>query len=111
MAEQYSQAQPEGDEPPLEVYEEVAKARVTGSVYWLTLVLGGFGIAVAINQTFSFNAFNFVMIDNQYYYLLIAVFLSLAFLIFPGRKKDAGRVPFYDWGLFAVTIVTSLYLS
>ncbi len=111
MAEQDNQAQPEGDEPPLEVYEEVAKARITGPVYWLTLLLGGFGIAVAINQTFSLNAFNFVLIDNQYFYLLIAIFLSLAFLIFPGRRKDAGRVPLYDWGLFAVTMVTALYLS
>ncbi len=31
MAEQYSQAQPEGDEPPLEVYEEVTKARSQGA--------------------------------------------------------------------------------
>ena len=94
-----------------ELPEDAARKRVSGVVYWLTLFLGGFGILVAINQTFNLNAFNYVLIDNAYYYLLIAIFLSLAFLIFPGRKKDATRVPFYDWILFAVTMTTSLYLS
>ncbi|MDD9904764.1 MAG: TRAP transporter fused permease subunit [Rhodospirillaceae bacterium] len=91
--------------------EEAARKRVSGPVYWLTLLLGGFGILVAINQTFSINAFGYVLIDNAYFYLLIAIFLSLAFLIFPGRKKDANHVPAYDWVLFAITMVTSLYLS
>lgn len=94
-----------------ELPEEAAKKRLSGIVYWITLLLGGFGILVAINQTFSLNAFDYVMIDNAYYYLLIAIFLSLAFLIFPGRKKDVDRVPLYDWGLFFVSMVTSLYLS
>ena len=111
MVEQYGQSENMDDAPPLEVYEEIGKARVTGVVYWLTLFLGGFGIIVAINQTFSLNAFNFVLIDNQYFYLLIAIFLSLAFLIFPARKKDASHVPLYDWALFAVTMATSLFLS
>ena len=66
---------------------------------------------VALNQTFSLNAFDCILIDNAYFYMLIAIFLSLAFLIFPGRKKDANHVPFYDWVLFGVTMVTSLYLS
>tara|TARA_Y100000588_G_scaffold38220_1_gene36673 strand:+ start:667 stop:2619 length:1953 start_codon:yes stop_codon:yes gene_type:complete len=100
----------EGAELP-ELPEEAARKRVSGPVYWLTLLLGGFGILVAINQTFSINAFGYVLIDNAYFYLLIAIFLSLAFLIFPGRKKDANHVPAYDWVLFAITMVTSLYLS
>ena len=99
------------DGPIVEEYEEVGKKRVTGLVYWITLFLGGFGILVAINQTFNINAFGYVLIDNSYYYLLIAVFLSLALLIYPARKKDADHVPVYDWVLFALTIVASLYLS
>ena len=94
-----------------ELPEDAARRRVSGVVYWITLLLGGFGILVAINQTFTLNAFGYVLIDNAYYYLLIAIFLSLAFLIFPARKADADRTPFYDWILFAVTMVTSLYLS
>ena len=115
MAEQYGQstaAEAVAEEAPaLEIYEEIGKARISGAVYWLTLILGGFGIMVAINQTFSFNAFGYVLIDNSYYYLLIAIFLSLAFLIFPGRKKDSGHVPLYDWALFALSVTVALYLS
>lgn len=92
-------------------YEEPGKKRLTGLVYWIALFYGGFGIAVAINQTFSFNAFGFVLLDNSYYYLLIGIFLPLAFLIFPAVSRHGDRVPFYDWLLFAVTIVTAFYLS
>jgi len=92
-------------------YEEPGKKRLTGLVYWIALFYGGFGIAVAINQTFGFNAFGFVLLDNSYYYLLIAIFLPLAFLIFPAIARHGDRVPFYDWILFALTIVTALYLS
>ena len=49
----------EGVELP-ELPEEAARKRVSGPVYWLTLLLGGFGILVAINQTFSINAFGYV---------------------------------------------------
>jgi TRAP transporter 4TM/12TM fusion protein len=94
-----------------ELPEDAVKKRISGPVYWIALLLGGFGILVAINQTFSLNAFNYVMIDNSYFYLLIAIFMSIAFLLFPARKKDADHVPFYDWLLFAVTMVTALYLS
>ena len=115
MAEQYGQSTAgeavSEEAPALEIYEEIGKARISGAVYWLTLILGGFGIMVAINQTFSFNAFGYVLIDNSYYYLLIAIFLSLAFLIFPCRKKDSGHVPLYDWALFALSVTVALYLS
>jgi TRAP transporter 4TM/12TM fusion protein len=98
-------------DPSLGEYEEVDKSRISGVAYWVTLVLGGLGIMVAINQTFSLNAFGYVLIDNAYYYLLIAIFLSLAFLIFPGRKADASHIPWYDWALFFVSAATSLFLS
>ncbi len=94
-----------------ELPEDAAKKRISGVVYWIALILGSLGILIAINQTFSFNAFNYVLIDNAYFYLLIAIFLSIAFLLFPARKKDVDHVPIYDWILFAVTMVTALYLS
>ncbi len=109
MAEQ-EQSNPE-TEGELEKFVEPGAGRLTGFVYWICLGLGGFGIAVAINQTFSLNAFNYILLDNSYFYLLIAIFLSLAFLLCPARKKDNDKVPFYDWILFAVTMAVSLYLS
>jgi hypothetical protein len=77
-------------------YEEPGKKRLTGLVYWIALFYGGFGIAVAINQTISFNAFGFVLLDSSYYYLLIGIFIPLAFLIFPAISRHGDRVPFYD---------------
>ncbi len=88
-----------------------ADRRISGLVYWITLVLGGFGLLVAINQTFSLNALGIVLIDNSYYYLLIAIFLPLAFLIIPAVKRHGDKVPFYDWILFVAAGATALYLS
>ena len=92
----------------LEQYVDTSEKRLSGLVYWITLFYGGFGILVAINQTFGFNAFGLVIIDNSYYYLLIGIFLPLAFLIFPAVKKHENKVPIYDWVLFAVTIAVSI---
>ncbi|MEM7250242.1 MAG: TRAP transporter fused permease subunit [Pseudomonadota bacterium] len=98
-------------EEQLEAYKEPGTERLSGAVYWITLILGTIGILLAINQTFSLHLLGFVLIDNSYYYLLIAIFLSLALLLFPASKKHSDRVPLYDWCLFGVTIVASLYLS
>ena len=72
----------------LERFQEPGVNRMSGAVYWLTMVMGSFGIFLAINQTFRLDAFGTIIIDNSYYYILIAVFLSLAFLILPARKKE-----------------------
>ncbi|NKB58963.1 MAG: TRAP transporter large permease subunit [Alphaproteobacteria bacterium] len=91
--------------------DEAPTNRISGLVYWLILIYGGFGILVAMNQTFSWDAFGYVLIDNSYFYLLIGIFLPLSFLVFPARRKDEDHVPFYDWILFIVTLVAALYLS
>jgi TRAP transporter 4TM/12TM fusion protein len=88
-----------------------ANGRGGGSVYWITMALGSLGILMAINQTFGFNPGGFILIDNSYYYLLIAIFLSLAFLLFPAVKRDSHRVPHYDWALFFLTAYTGAYLA
>jgi TRAP transporter 4TM/12TM fusion protein len=95
----------------LEKFQEPGQKRLSGLVYWISLIYGGFGILVAINQTFGFNAFGFILIDNSYYYLLIAIFMSMAFLILPAVKRHNDHVPLYDWALFVLTNATALYLS
>ena len=64
---------------------------------------------VAINQSFGINPAGFILIDNAYYYLLIAIFLSLSFLLFPAIKRHENRVPIYDWVLFVRTLYVGLY--
>jgi len=51
-------------------------------VYWITITLGVLGVGAAINQSFGINPAGFILIDNAYYYLLIAIFLSLWRTIF-----------------------------
>ena len=60
-----------------------------------------------MNQTFSWDPFGYVLVDNSYFYLLIGIFLPISFLVFPARRKDDNHVPFYDWILFAVTLVAA----
>ncbi len=52
-----------------------------------------------------------LIIDTSYYYVIIGLLLSIVFLIYPLRKKDADHVPFYDWGLFFLTMVAAAYLA
>ncbi|MBT5810209.1 MAG: TRAP transporter fused permease subunit, partial [Rhodospirillaceae bacterium] len=94
-----------------ELLDEASSDRLTGLVYWITLLYGGFGILVAMNQTFSWDPLGYVLVDNSFYYLLIGVFLPISFLVFPARKADQFHVPIYDWALFAVTLVSALYMS
>ncbi|MGY8960935.1 MAG: TRAP transporter permease, partial [Alphaproteobacteria bacterium] len=94
-----------------ELIDEASSDRIKGVVYWITLIYGAFGILVAMNQTFSWDPLGYVLVDNSFYYLLIGIFLPISFLVFPARQADQFHVPFYDWILFAVTLVTALYLS
>jgi TRAP transporter 4TM/12TM fusion protein len=100
------------DDAKLEaMLDEASSDRIQGAVYWITLIYGAFGILVAMNQTFSWDPMGYVLVDNAFYYLLIGIFLPISFLVFPARQADQFHVPFYDWILFAVTLVTALYLS
>ena len=111
MARVKQEPEQRGTEEALERFQEPGVKRLSGAVYWVTLVLGIVGIFLAVNQTFRLNAFNTIIIDNSYYYLLIAIFLSLSFLLFPARKRDDANVPWYDWALFFITISTCTYLA
>ena len=95
----------------LEQFDDVSEDRVRGIVYPITLVFGTLGILVAMNQTFTWDLFGLVLIDNSYYYLLIALFFSPAFLLYPARKKDGARVRYYDWILFVAAVVTAGYMT
>jgi len=107
-------SKPFADAAPVELdekFQDNTDKRLKGIVYWLTLIYGAFGIAIAVNQTFNIGPFGFVLLDNSYYYILIAIFLSLAFLIFPAFKRHKEYVPFYDWLMFALTNFAGFYLA
>ncbi|MBC8418155.1 MAG: TRAP transporter permease [Desulfobacterales bacterium] len=73
--------------------------------------MSSLGILLCINQIFHLNIGGFMPIGNAYYYYILTFYLSISFLVFPGAKKDSNRVPWYDWGLFILCIVTTLYLG
>ena len=73
-------------------------------VVWTLIVLW-----LCFNQQFTLRFFiGFTMLDSEYYWGLIALLLPLAFILFPARAADAGRVPWYDLLLFIATTGLSI---
>ena len=98
--------------PELELApEDGGRDRLRGPSYWIALALGTIGILLTINQTFNLNVFGEPIIDTAFYYILLGLFMSLAFLAYPAYKGDRESIPIYDWGLFAVTLGCTAYLA
>jgi TRAP transporter 4TM/12TM fusion protein len=91
--------------------EDGGRDRLAGVAYWIALVMGMFGVFLTINQTFNLHLLGGAIIDTSFYYTLLGLFLSLAFLAYPARKADRSRIPWYDWILFALTLSACLYLA
>ena len=85
--------------------------RLRGAAFWVTLAMGLAGIMLAIHQTFHLQLFGILLLDTSYFYALLALFLSLAFLAYPATAGQADRVPWFDWALFALTIASMTYLA
>jgi len=85
---------------------------LTGFWEWLTIGFSILGIVLAVYHIFYFQAFGFMLMDNSYLYLLMAFYLSMAFLFFPLTKKGPQKFIFaVDAFLFLLTLVISSYLA
>ncbi|MDI6753795.1 MAG: TRAP transporter fused permease subunit [Thermodesulfobacteriota bacterium] len=86
--------------------------QLTG-IWWIFLmVFSGLGILLAIQQIFLLKPFGFMLIETAYYYLLLAFYGSLVFIVFPASKTSPKeRVPFYDIFLFFLCFGISLYFA
>lgn len=83
---------------------------LSGPLRWIFLLFSLMGISVAIYQLFHFEFFG-VMVGDAYYYLLIALFLPLLFLIAPMRKKrQMSSVPWYDLLFASLSFIGPIYL-
>lgn len=91
--------------------KEAPEKRVHGLSYIVVIVFAVFGVFVSVNQLFQLNIFGFMPISSGYYYYILACFLSIAFLIFPARKKDAKHVAWYDWCLFILTVAVNIFFA
>ncbi|MEM7545715.1 MAG: TRAP transporter fused permease subunit [Pseudomonadota bacterium] len=78
-------------------------ARITTAV--LTLA----AIGLAIHQLFNIQLFGIVLLEGRYLYILGAMFLALAFLVFPLRPVRG--VSLLDWALFAVALIAGAYFA
>ena len=85
--------------------------RLGGAAYVGVLLLGSIGLGVVVNQVFNLALFGFRPLSTAYYYLVIALFLPIAYLAYPARAADADRVRWYDWALVLVALATGGYLA
>jgi TRAP transporter 4TM/12TM fusion protein len=77
------------------------------------VVFSAAGLLLAINQLFNLNFFaGYVLLENRYLYLLLALFFSLIFLIIPPTARSPrDRVPWYDAVLWALAIAAPCYYA
>ncbi len=82
--------------------------------FWeaVVAVLTAAGILLAVNQIFNLQFFvGFVLLENRYLYVLLGLFLGLAFIIFPAGSRWTERVPWYDAALFALALAVCGYFA
>lgn len=70
------------------------------------LVFTILGTGLAVNQFFNLGFFvGYTILDNNYQYALIALFVPIIFVMFPAtRRASRDTVPLYDWALFLITL-------
>lgn len=89
---------------------EVAKSRhrrLTSGWRLCFLVFTILGVGLAVNQFFNLGFFiGHTILDNNYQYTLIALFVPMIFIVFPATGRGSpDKVPLYDWALFIATLL------
>jgi TRAP transporter 4TM/12TM fusion protein len=82
--------------------------------FWQTVFVGMtlIGIFVAVNQIFNLRFFvGITLLENRYLYILLGVFLSLAFLVFPAHAGAQQRVSWYDPVLFLAALASAGFFA
>lgn len=95
----------------LEPVEVETGKRMQGIAFAVVVITAAIGILISINQLFQLRVAGFMPIASGYYYCILATFLSVSFLVFPARKKDILRLPWYDWVIFTVCVAVNIYFA
>jgi len=90
---------------------KTGEVRLRGMAYGFVCLLTAIGILIIINQIFYLKAFGFQPIGTAFYYLVLACFLSISFLIYPASKRSLSKIQWYDWGLVALSVIVNIYLA
>ncbi|SDE81542.1 TRAP transporter, 4TM/12TM fusion protein [Salipiger thiooxidans] len=85
--------------------------RLTGAAWFATLVLSSAGLAIILNQIFNLQVFGFRPISTSYYYIIVGLFMPVAFITSPAREADTERVRWYDWVLAAAAFGVCMYFA
>ncbi|MEL0110521.1 MAG: TRAP transporter fused permease subunit [Rickettsiales bacterium] len=86
---------------------------VSGVWKAMVIVFTAFGVFLSVNQIFNLKFFvDFVILDNSYLYLLLGIFFSIVFLVFPATPTSSrDRIPWYDYILFAAVLAITGYYA
>ncbi len=84
-----------------------------GLWYVIFMVFTVTGVVLAINQIFTLKLFlNIVFLDNSFLYLIVGLYMSMVYLIFPATSKSPrDRVPWYDALLFLAVVALCGFFS
>ena len=87
---------------------EEARYRRLPLVAHLWLMLAAIGsVAISVYVIFGLgNTFGtYVPLETEYFYVMLALLLPLAFLLYPLTKAGKVRIPIYDWALAIVALI------
>lgn len=98
-------------EPPKE--EAVSRHRKLNRTWWLILItFSALATLLAVSQIFLLAPFGFLLVETGYFYCLIALYISLVFIIFPASKSaPRDKIPWYDYILFFGCVGISLFFA
>lgn len=85
--------------------------RLRGISYWVALVLGCIGVVLTLDQVFNLHLTGGPIIDTSFYFMLLGLFLSLAFLAYPAHASAKAAIPWYDWVLFVLCLAACGFLA
>jgi TRAP transporter 4TM/12TM fusion protein len=92
--------------------DSIERDRITGWVRKLTIVMGVFGIYLAMNQVFNWQFFGLLLIiDTSFFYVMLGVFMSMVYLVYAANGSTSGKISIIDWILFAVTLFCAGFMA
>ncbi|MGV0816914.1 TRAP transporter permease [Martelella sp. AMO21009] len=91
--------------------ESTPTRHLPGPARWAVRVFTLILLVLGTNQTFNLGShFGFTILENQYFYLVLALAIPMVFLLIPGFGGNTARGPgIIDWTLAAITVGTLAY--
>ena len=76
------------------------------------LVFSGLSLLIVVNQILNLKLFGILFLDNTYMYIILALYLSFAFPLYPmTNSAPKNKVPWYDVLLFLLTLIICIYFA